>query len=59
MTEIREKAEMYHKTLEKAIEDDAVWLIRHKYKLEGCTLRDDPDANVLSTIPLSALSSGI
>lgn len=59
MAEIREKAEMYHKTLEKAIEDDAVWLIRHKYKLEGCTLRDDPDANVLSTIPLSALSSGI
>ncbi len=59
MAEIREKAEMYHKTLEKAIEDDAVWLIRHKYKLEECTLLDDPDANVLSTIPSTALSSGI
>ena len=59
MAEIREKAERHHKTLEKAIEDDAVWLIRHKYKLEECTLLDDPDANVLSTIPSTALSSGI
>ena len=41
---VREKAEKHEKTLEKALEDDATWLIRQKYHLDRCRLADDPDA---------------
>lgn len=46
MESIREKAIKHNKTLEKAIEDDAIWLIRRKYKLDQCRLVDDPDAEI-------------
>lgn len=46
MESIREKAIKHNKTLEKAIEDDAIWLIRRKYKLYQCRLVDDPDAEI-------------
>ena len=44
MESIREKAIKQHKTLEKAIEDDAIWITREKYGLDHCRLIDDPDA---------------
>lgn len=44
---IREKAEKYHKTLEQAIEDDAIWITREKYGLDHCRLIDDPDAQIV------------
>lgn len=44
---IREKAEKYHKTLEQAIEDDALWITREKYGLDHCRLIDDPDAQIV------------
>ena len=44
---IREKAEKYHKTLEQAIEDDALWITREKYGLGHCRLIDDPDAQIV------------
>ena len=44
---IREKAEKLHKTLEQAIEDDAVWITREKYGLDHCRLIDDPDAQIV------------
>jgi hypothetical protein len=50
MAIVKEKAEKNHKTLEKALEDDARWLIRRKYKLDLCRLIDDPDAAI--PIPL-------
>ena len=46
MASIREKAEQQHKPLEKAILDDAVWLIKKKYGLNRCRLADDPDAEI-------------
>ncbi len=46
MESIREKTIKHNKTLEKAIEDDAIWLIRRKYKLDQCRLVDDPDAEI-------------
>ncbi len=46
MPSIREKAIKYNKTLEKAIEDDAIWLIREKYGLDHCVLLVDPDAEI-------------
>ena len=46
MKEVREKAEKYGKTLEKALDDDAIWLIRQKYGLDRCRLIDDPDAEI-------------
>lgn len=41
---VRQKAEQYDKTFEKALDDDARWLIRRKYKLDRCRLSDDPEA---------------
>ena len=47
MPSIREKAQKYHKTLEQAIEDDAIWITREKYGLDHCRLIDDPDAQIV------------
>ena len=47
MEEVRKKAEKYNKTIEKALEDDAIWLIRKKYGLDHCRLIDDPDAQIV------------
>ena len=52
MESIREKAIKYNKTLEKAIEDDAIWLVRQKYGLDRYVLIVDPDAE----IPVSLLN---
>ena len=41
---IREKAIKQNKPLDKAIEDDAIWITREKYGLDHCRLIDDPDA---------------
>ena len=46
MESIREKAIKRNKTLEKAIEDDATWVIRRKYGLDRCMLIVDPDAEI-------------
>ena len=46
MESIREKAIKRNKTLEKAIEDDATWVIRQKYGLDHCMLIVDPDAEI-------------
>ena len=46
MESIQEKAIKYNKTLEKAIEDDAIWLVRQKYGLDRCVLIVDPDAEI-------------
>ena len=46
MESIREKAIKRNKTLEKAIEDDATWVIRRKYGLDHCMLIVDPDAEI-------------
>ena len=46
MESIREKAIKRNKTLEKAIEDDATWVIRRKYRLDHCMLIVDPDAEI-------------
>ncbi len=46
MASIKEKAAQQGKTLEKAINDDARWLIRRKYHLERCRLIDNPDAEI-------------
>lgn len=46
MASIKEKAAQQGKTLEKAINDDARWLIRRKYHLERCRLVDNPDAEI-------------
>ncbi len=43
MPALVEHAEKYHKTLEKAIEDAAIWMIREHYGLDHCHLIDDPD----------------
>ncbi len=47
---IREKAIKQNKPLDKAIEDDAIWITREKYGLDHCRLIDDPDAVI--PIPL-------
>lgn len=47
MPSIREKAQKYHKTLEQAIEDDAIWITREKHGLDHCRLIDDPDAQIV------------
>ena len=44
MESIREKAIRQNKPLDKAIEDDAIWITREKYGLDHCRLADDPDA---------------
>ena len=44
MASIREKAIKQNKPLDKAIEDDAIWITREKYGLDHCRLIDDPDA---------------
>ena len=41
---IREKALKQNKPLDKAIEEDAIWITREKYGLDHCRLIDDPDA---------------
>lgn len=41
---IREKAIKQNKPLEKAIEDDAIWMTMEIYGLDHCRLDDDPDA---------------
>ena len=41
---IREKAINQNKPLDKAIEDDAIWITREKYGLDHCRIEDDPDA---------------
>lgn len=46
MPSIREKAIKRNKTIEKAIEDDAIWLIKQKYGLYHYTLLIDPDAEI-------------
>ncbi len=46
MPSIREKAIKNNKTIEKAIEDDAIWLIKQKYGLYHYTLLIDPDAEI-------------
>ena len=46
MADIRDKAERNAKTLEQALDDDAQWIIRYKYKLDGCRLADNPDAEI-------------
>lgn len=46
MKNVKEKAEKNNKTTEKALEDDARWLIRRKYGLNRCRLVDDPDAKI-------------
>lgn len=46
MKNVKEKAEKNNKTIEKALEDDARWLIRRKYGLNRCRLVDDPDAKI-------------
>ena len=50
MESIREKATRLNKPLDKAIEDDAIWITREKYGLDHCRLIDDPDA-VIPIIP--------
>jgi hypothetical protein len=46
MQQVREKAEKNNKTLDKALEDDARWLVRRKYGLDRCRLTDNPDAEI-------------
>ena len=46
MENVKEKAEKYGKTLDKALEDDAIWLIRQKYRLDQCRLIDNPEAEI-------------
>lgn len=46
MESIREKAIKRNKTLEKAVEDDAIWLVKRKYSLDHCRLIIDPDAEI-------------
>ena len=46
MESIREKAIKQNKPLEKALEDDAIWITREKYGLDHCCLIDDPDAMI-------------
>lgn len=46
MAGIKEKAEKYNKPLEKAIKDDAVWLVRRKYGLDVCRFSENPDAEI-------------
>ena len=38
------KAIKQNKPLDKAIEDDAIWITREKYGLDHYRLIDDPDA---------------
>ena len=46
MESIREKAIRLNKPLEKAIEDDAIWMTMEIYGLDHCRLIDDPDAEI-------------
>lgn len=47
MPAIIEYAEKHQMTLEKAIEDAAVWMVRENYGLDHCRLIDNPDAAVV------------
>ena len=44
MESIRKKAIKQNKPLDKAIEEDAIWITREKYGLDHYRLVDDPDA---------------
>lgn len=55
MPSIREKAEKYNKTIEKAIEDDAIWVVREKYGLNHCRLIDNPDAEIVIPVTIKPL----
>ena len=46
MEKVARKAEQHGKTLDEALEDDAQWLIRQKYKLDDCRLTNNPDAQI-------------
>lgn len=46
MESIKQKAEMHNKTLEKALEDDAIWIIRQKYGLDTCQLINNPRCKI-------------
>ena len=53
MASIREKAIKQNKPLDKAIEDDAIWITREKYGLDHCRLIDDPDAQIVLPITVN------
>lgn len=44
MVLVSEDAKKNNKLLGEALRDDAIWLIRQKYKLDSCRLIDNPDA---------------
>ena len=44
MHNIVEYAEKHDTTIEKTLEDAAIWTIKRKYHLDHCRLTDDPDA---------------
>ena len=46
MKTVRQHMEQQGKTLDQAMRDDAIWLIRKKYGLDRCRLADDPDAEI-------------
>jgi hypothetical protein len=50
---IREKAIKQNKPLDKAIEDDAIWITKEKYGLDHCRLVDDPDAQIVLPTPVN------
>lgn len=43
---VRQQSAEYDKSIEKSIEDNAIWLIREKYGLYRYRLIDDPDAEI-------------
>lgn len=51
MEMISAKSEKKKKTIDEVLRDDAIWLIRQKYKLDSCRLIDNPDA-VIDTQPM-------
>ena len=46
MAIVTEQAEKYGKTIEKSLEDNAIWLVRNLYGLDRCRLTDNPDAEI-------------
>ena len=46
MASVRQNAERQGKTLERAMRDDAIWIIRKRHGLDHCRLIDDPDAKI-------------
>jgi len=43
---VRQQSAEYDKSIEKTIEDNAIWLVRDKYGLHRYRLIDDPDAEI-------------